>query len=184
VLTHVLGTILGLILAIFGTFALGAYLTTSSAGGLGLVAMIITVVGSALFLPAVGLSAFAAPEEGQAYLAGIEEFAKLPSTFADAVFAATSLLVVVLLFVGNVLLGVAIWRSGTLPRWAAALWTAAAVLMYPLGLVIAATVTGNTPRTVLVSALVIVVGGAWMAWAVLRRPSTEAVGVTAQPRVR
>src|SRR5215217_85643 len=85
VLTHVLGTILGLILAIFGTFALGAYLTTSSAGGLGLVAMIITVVGSALFLPAVGLSAFAAPEEGQAYLAGIEEFAKLPSTFADAV---------------------------------------------------------------------------------------------------
>ena len=115
-LTHVLGTILGLILAIFGTFALGAYLTTSSAGGLGLVAMIITVVGSALFLPAVGLSAFAAPEEGQAYLAGIEEFAKLPSTFADAVFAATSLLVVVLLFVGNVLLGVAIWLSGTLLR--------------------------------------------------------------------
>jgi hypothetical protein len=93
----------------------------------------------------LGISAFAAPEEGQAYLAGIEEFAKLPSTFADTVFAATSLLVIVLLFVGNVLLGVAVWRSGTLPRWAGALWAAAAVLMYPLGLVIAATVTGSTP---------------------------------------
>ena len=184
VLTHVLGTILGLIFAIFGTFALGAYLTTSRAGRLGLVAMIITVLGSALFLPAVGVSAFAAPEEGQAYLAGIEEFAKLPSTFADAVFAATNLLVVVLLFVGNVLLGVAIWRSGTLPRWAGALWAGAAVLMYPLGLVVAATVTGSTPPTVLVGALVIVISGAWMAWAVLGRPSTEAVGVAAQPRVR
>jgi hypothetical protein len=49
----VLGTIFGLILAIFGTFALGAYLTTSRAGRLGLVAMIISVLGSALFLPAV-----------------------------------------------------------------------------------------------------------------------------------
>jgi hypothetical protein len=184
VLTHVLGTILGLILAIFGTFALGAYLTTSSAGRLGLVAMIITVLGSALFLPAVGVSAFAAPEEGQAYLAGIEEFAKLPPTFSDTVFAATSLLVVVLLFLGNVLLGVAVWRSGTLPKWAGALWAAAAVLMYPLGLVVAATVTGSTPPTVLAGALLIVIGGAWLAWSVLGRPSTEAVGVKAQPRVR
>jgi hypothetical protein len=52
VLTHVFGSILGLILAIFGTFALGAFLTRSRAARLGLVAMIITVLGSALFLPA------------------------------------------------------------------------------------------------------------------------------------
>src|SRR5215211_7450881 len=132
----------------------------------------------------MGVSTFATPEEGQAYLAGIEEFAKLPDTFADTVFALTSLVVIILLFVGNVLLGIAVWRSGTLPRWAGALWAGAAVLMYPFGLVIAATVTGSTPRTVLVGALVIVIGGAWMAWAVLGRPSTEAVGVTPQPRVR
>jgi hypothetical protein len=78
VLTHVIGSILGLILAIFGTFALGAYLTRSRAGGMGLVAMVITVFGSALFLPGMGVSAFAAPEEGQAYLAGIEGLDKLP----------------------------------------------------------------------------------------------------------
>jgi hypothetical protein len=184
VLTHLLGSILGLILAIFGTFALGAYLTRSRAPRLGLVAMVITVLGAVLFLPALGVSAFAAPEEGQAYLAGIEEFSELPPIFADTVFAVTSLLVIVLLFVGNVLLGVAVWRSGTLPRWAGALWAAAAVLMYPLGLVIAATVTGSTPPTVLVGALLLVIGGGWMAWAVLRRPSAKAVGVQAQPRVR
>jgi hypothetical protein len=111
VLTHVFGSILGLILAIFGTFALGAYLAGSRAGRLGLLAMVLTVFGSALFLPGMGVSTFSAPEEGQAYLAGIEGLAELPTSSADIAFTATSLLVVVLL-------GVAVWRSGTLPKWA------------------------------------------------------------------
>jgi len=185
VLTHLLGSILGLIFAIFGTLALGVYLARSRAGRLGLVAMVITILGSALFLPAMGVSTFAAPEEGQAYLAGIEGIPEMPTSFVDTAFAATSLLFVLLLFVGNVLLGVAVWRSGTLPRWAGAFWAAAAVLMYPLGIVYAATIgPQSTPPTVLVGALLIVIGGAWMALSVLRRPSDRAVGVAAQPRVR
>ena len=67
---HLLGSILGLIFAIFGIFALGAYLARSRAGRLGLVAMVITVLGSALFRPLQGISTFSAPEEGQAVLAG------------------------------------------------------------------------------------------------------------------
>ena len=185
VLTHLFGSILGLIFAICGTFALGAYLSTSRAGRLGLVAMVITILGSALFLPAMGVSTFAAPEEGQAYLAGIEGIPEMPTSFVDTAFAATSLLFVLLLFVGNVLLGVAVWRSGTLPRWAGAFWAAAAVLMYPLGIVYAATIgPQSTPPTVLVGALLIVIGGAWMALSVLRQPSAGARGVAAQPRVR
>jgi hypothetical protein len=49
VLGHLLGSILGLIFAIFGVFALGAYLATSRAGHLGLAAMVITVLGSHCF---------------------------------------------------------------------------------------------------------------------------------------
>jgi len=185
VLSHLFGSTLGLIFAIFGTFALGAYVARSRAGRLGLVAMVLTVLGTALFLPGMGVSTYASPAEGQAYLAGIEEFRKLPSSFADTMFAATSLLVVLLLFVGNVLLGVAVWRSGTLPRWAGALWAAAPVLMYPLGLVYAVTLGSNsTPPTVLVGALLIVVSGGWMALSVLRGPSTASVGVGARPRVQ
>ena len=185
VLTHVFGSILGLILAIFGTFALGAYLTRSPAGRMGLVAMVITVLGSALFLPGMGVSTFSAPEEGQAYLAGIEVLTELPTSSADIAFAATSLLVVVLLFVGNVLLGVAVWRSGTLPKWAGALWAAAPVFMYPLGLVYAATIgPASTPPTVLVGALLVVVGGGWIAFRAMRQPSTQEVEVEAQPRVK
>ena len=51
VLGHLLYSILGLIFAIF---ALGAYLTRSSVGRMGLVAMVITVLGNALFLPLQG----------------------------------------------------------------------------------------------------------------------------------
>jgi hypothetical protein len=183
----VLGSTLGLILAIFGTFALGAYLANGRTGRLGLVAMVITVLGTALFLPAMGVSTFAAPVEGQAYLAGIEEFSRLPSSFADTVFAATSLLVILLLFVGNVLLGIAVWRSGTLPKAAGAIWVTAAVLMYPLGIVYAAVILGvqSTPPTVLVGAFLLVVGGGWIALrALMSRPSTQTVGVQARPRVQ
>jgi hypothetical protein len=50
VLKHLFLTILGTILGIFGSVALGAYLTRSRAGGMGLVAMVITVLGYSLFL--------------------------------------------------------------------------------------------------------------------------------------
>ncbi len=58
------------------------------------------------------------------------------------------------------------------------------VLMYPLGLVYAITIgPQSTPRTVLVGALLIVIGGAWMAWSVLRKPSRR-IRAEAQPKVQ
>jgi hypothetical protein len=144
----------------------------------GLVAMVITVLGNALFLSLQGVSTFSAPEESQAVLAGLEEFEELPPIFANTVFGLTALLDIVLL-------GVAVWRSGILPKWAGAIWAAAHVLMY-LSLVHASTIgPASTPPTVLVGAALVVISGAWMAWSVLRRPSSaRAVGAAAQPRVR
>src|SRR5215210_5573917 len=106
VLKHLLGSILGVVFAIFGTFALGAYLARGRAGRLGLVAMVISVLGYALFLTIGGVSAFAAPGEGQAYLAGDEEFAEIAASgFAVVAQTWTLLLAPALLLVGNVLLG-------------------------------------------------------------------------------
>ena len=77
---------------------------------------------------------------------------------------------VVLVFAGNVLLGVEVWRSRMLPKLAGAMWAAAAVLMYPMGLVYEATIgPASTPPTVLVGAALLVAGGGWLAWSVLRR---------------
>ena len=184
-LKHLFASGLGLILVIFGTIALGAYLITSRAGRMGLVGMVITVFGTLLFLMIGGLSIFAVPKEGQAFLAGIEEYAKLPTILADTALLPTMGVGVLLMLVGNVLLGVAVWRSGTLPKWAGALWVAGSALpllgqiyiILPIG-------ANSTPPTVPAGAVLLVTGGAWMAYSVLRGPSAETVGVGAQPRVQ
>jgi hypothetical protein len=186
VIGHLFGSILGLVFLIFGAFALGAYLATSRAGSMGLWAMLLTVLGSALFLPLQGVVTFAVPEEGQAVLAGLEEYEALPDIFANTVQGLTGLVVILLGFVGHILLGLAVWRSGTLPRWAGALWAGANVLMY-LSLVYGQTVgPASTPFTVPLGAVVLVISGAWITWSALRRPSgAQAVGAAAaQPRVR
>ena len=187
-LSHLLGSALGLILAVFGVFALAAYLTRSRSGRMGLEAMVMTVLGSALFLLVVGDSTFGGPALARAYLAGnlasMEEAQQATGGIIALGKLATYGLVILLSSVGNVLLGIAVWRSGTLPKWAGAIWAASALLMYPLGLVVAITITGNTPRTVPVAALLVAISGAWMAWSAMRRPSAEAVGVGAQLKVQ
>jgi hypothetical protein len=185
VIGHLFGSILGLVFLIFGVFALGAYLANSRAGRLGLWAMFLTVLGSALFLPLVGLSTFAVPEEGQAVLAGLEEFEALPDIFANTVQGLTGLVVILLGFVGHILIGVAVWRSGTLPRWAGALWAGANVLMY-LSLLYGSTIgPASTPFTVPLGAVVLVISGGWMVWGALHRSTAaQAVGAAAQPRVQ
>ena len=187
-LTHLFGSIGGAVLAILAVFALGAYLATSRAGRLGLAAMVMTVVGQALGLAIGGASTFAAPEEGQAHLAGIEEYAKLNEQqpmLADTALIATFGLAILLMFVGSVLLGVAVWRSGTLPRWAGALWVAGSALPV-LGMLYALLPIGAdaTPATVPAGMVLLAISGAWMAYSVLREPSAQKVGVGAQPRVQ
>jgi hypothetical protein len=180
VLSHVLGSALGLIFAVFGTVALGAHLARSRSGRLAMSSMVVTVLGMLLFLVGMGVSAFAAPMEGQAHLAGLA-LADLPDSFAGTVQSMVGLVTVVLLFVGNVLLGVAVWGSRLLPRWAGGLWILAAVLMYPFGLIVAAAVTGSTPPTVLVGSILVVVAGGWMALRAGRRSSRAPAGVQARP---
>ncbi len=185
-LKHLFASGLGLVFVIFGTFALGVCLASSRAGRMGLVGMVTTVFGSLLFLMVGGVSTFAAPADGQAILAGME-IDKLPDLLAGTAILPTMGVGVLLMLVGNVLLGVAVWRSGTLPKWAGALWVAGSVLpllgqiyiILPIG-------ADSTPPTVPAGMVLLVIAGAWMAFSVLRRPSSaeEAVGVGAQPSVQ
>ena len=185
VFKHLFASGIGLILVIFGTFALGAYLAGSRAGRMGLVAMAITVFGSLLFLMVGGVSTFAAPEQGQIHLAGIEEYRDLPDILAETVMLVTMGVGMLLMLVGNVLLGVAVWRSATLPKWAGGLWVAGSALPV-LGMLYALLPIGadSTPMIVPTGAVLLVIRGAWMAFSVLRGPSVETVSVGAQPRVQ
>jgi hypothetical protein len=186
VLKHLFLSDLGVIFVIFGIFSLGCYLTRGRTGRMGLWAMIIAVFGQALFLLIGGVSTFATPVEGQAYLAGIEEYRELPPSLAGTAQTAVLVASVLLQFVGNVLLGVAVWRSGILPKWAGALWAFAPVLMYVFGLAYAITIGAQaTPPTVPAGAVLLTISGAWMAFSVLSRPNTaQPVGAAAEPRVR
>ena len=168
-LTHLLGTMLGIILLIFGVIALGAYLAKEKGRSrrLGLVAMVVTIAANMLFLPIAGWAAFGEPAIGRAYLSGIEEAMQInPGPDFSAIF----LLSVVLAFIGNVLLGIAIWRSRILPKWAGAIWIAWAVLFYVAGVLYGLLFVGSSPPTQPVGALLIAISGGWIVWSVFRQP--------------
>ncbi len=172
---HLLGSILGTILAIFGVIALAAYLANSRVGRLALLAMVSSVAGNCLILTLFGFSTIVSPVIGKLYLAGQPGAMEVN----EAIFSTTAILIIsvtglVLYLVGAILLGVAVWRSGTLPKWAGALYA-------PSGLLIAAGVAIGELRPI--GSALIVVAGVWIAWTVTREPSSQ-LGAGAQPRVQ
>ena len=168
-ISHLLGTNLGIILLIFGVIALGAYLAKRGhSGRLGLMAMIITIAANALgLMSASGWSTFAAPAIGRAYLAGMEDAMRVD---VGADFIAIFMLVIALSFIGNVLLGIAIWRSGILPKWAGAIWIAWAVMFYVAGVLSGFLFTSSSLPTQPIGSLLMAISGGWIVWSALRRP--------------
>jgi hypothetical protein len=175
-LGHLLGGTGGTILAIFGAFALGCCLAGSRAGGLALAAAVTAVAGTALLLVPAVISTFATPAIGKAYLAGNQDVMQLefPASMNGAF-----LLGLLLAFVGNVVLGIAVWRSRVLPRWAGALWAAGTVLFYVLGVVLGQATTGSSLPTQSAGALLMGGAAVWIAWTATRR---AAVGPVSKAR--
>ena len=159
--SHLVGSVGGTILAIFGIFALGVYLAPTRAGRLALSSMVVTVLGQALLMVPAVISTFATPAIGRAYLAGLGDVMQIQ--FSDTL-TVTFLLGLLLAFVGSVLLGVAMWRSHTVPRGAAVLWIIAVVVFYPLGVVLGVATVNATLPTQSIGALLIAISGGWIAW--------------------
>jgi hypothetical protein len=120
------------------------------------------VAGHILFTVPGAISTFATPAIGTAYLAGNRDVMQL--AFPDVVTGIVAL-GLLLAVIGNTILGVAIWRSGTLPRWAGALWIVGTLVFYVLGAALGMATTGASLPTQPVGAALIAVSGAWIAWA-------------------
>jgi hypothetical protein len=172
---HLLGSILGTILAIFGVIALAAYLANGRSRHLALLGMVLSVAGNCLVLTIFGFSTLVSPVIGRLYLegqAGAMEVNEAILTSPAFIFVVLPGLL--LFLVGTILFGVAIWRSGTLPRWAG-------LLFAPTGLLLAAGLQIGWAQTI--GSALVVAAGVWIAWTALREPAGQ-LGAEAQPRVQ
>lgn len=116
---HLVASIGGTILAIFGAIALGIYLAESRVGRLGLFAMVSSAAGSSLILTIFGFSTFASPAIGRAYLTGQQNAVEINQDILGVpLFVTAQNLGGLLYSIGTILSGAAGWRSGRLPRWA------------------------------------------------------------------
>lgn len=167
-LLHLFGSIGGTTLAILGTFALGAWLARGRAPRLGLTGMVLSVVGLALIMAVFGMSTFATPAVGRAFLAGQTDVVSLNRDIIGVPLIATALLGGLSYAAGSILLGIAVWKSGDLPRWAGVLYAPTGLLIAIVGLVVG---VAQTP-----GALLVIVAGTWIALAARRsRPALRAV---------
>ena len=88
----------------------------------------------------------------------------------DVDFIVIFMLVIALSFIGNVLLGIAIWRSGILSKWAGGIWIAWAVMFYVAGVLFGFLFTSSSLPTQPIGSLLMALSGGWIVWSALRRP--------------
>lgn len=166
---HVASNVVGALLAIFGTLALGALLTRGHAVHVTLWGTVLTVAGQTLLMVPGTITTFATPAIGAAYLTGRHEVMAIEFS---PLLSLIILLALLLTVVGNVLLGVAIWRSSLLWRWAGVAWIAAVLVFYVLGAALGMATTGASLPTQPVGGVLMAISGAVIAWSVFRRRPT------------
>ncbi len=159
-LSQFVGYVVGLTLLTLGVFALTVYLSDIRGEQWTLGAMILSILGIGLLLSHYGLRAYALPALGGAYLGGEQGAVEMANIiFGDptrSVFYAAFLLY----SAGFILFGFGVWGSGTLPQWSGVLLAIHAPLL-------------SAPLPDLFSvlgALLLLAGGGWVAFTVLRRP--------------
>jgi hypothetical protein len=167
---HLIGNVLGTALVIFGTIALGAFLAASRAPRLALWGMVLSITSYVLFTVPGVISTFATPAIGAAYLAGNRDAMALEFSPILTMIVVVALLLAV---IGNGLLSVAIWRSGSLPRWAGVIWAAATLIFYVLGAALGMAATGASLPTQPIGGVLMAISGAWIAWAAVRQRETS-----------
>jgi hypothetical protein len=160
--SHLVGSILGTTIGLVGVLALGAVLAATSARRLALRGLVLSVAGMAFIMTLFGAAAFAQPAIGRAYLAGQQAAVAINSDLYSAPAVVVGLTGGLLYSAGAVLLGVALWRAGTLPRWTGPLYAVAVPLISIIGLVVGVAQP--------VGAVLLIVSGAWIASRVWARP--------------
>jgi hypothetical protein len=155
---HIIGSIGGTILALYGVIALFASLMTRRGAGVALAGLLASVAGNILIVSLFGVAAFAAPVIGEAYLAGNHSMTEVNSAIYSMPLGLTGLTGGLFYSLGTILFGVAIWRSKVLPKSAGVLYAVAGPLLSLFGLFIGAAQT--------VGSVSLIIAGVWLTWTV------------------
>jgi hypothetical protein len=169
-LSQFVGYVVGLTLLTVGVFALTVYLSEFRRERWTLVAMVLSILGIGLLLSHYGLSTYALPVLGKAYLNSVQNAVVLANTILLDGLTRSVLYVAFLLYsAGFILFGFGVWGSGTLPKWAGVILALHAPLL-----------AAPLPNLFSVlGALLLLVGGGWITFAVLRRPPAR--GAAGEP---
>ena len=158
-LSHLGASILGAGIGTLGFTALAVRLA-GRRPRLALWALVAAVLGNTLITAVFGVAAFAQPAIGRAFLAGQSAAATAlnADVYGPALFA-TALPGLLLFTAGLVLFGVAVARTGDLPRWAGIGLAAGAPLFAVVGFVLANAVQSAGAALLLASTLWLAAAG-------------------------
>ena len=120
------------------------------------------IVGTSLALPTLGVFSYVNPLLGKLYVQGEHHLLQIITDVVTGPPAIINLLGGTIYLAGTILLGIATWRSGTLPKWAGAFLALHGALL----------VFGFAILTVLVLSWVfLVVGSGWIARTIWKQTS-------------
>jgi hypothetical protein len=164
VISHFMAMV-ALVLLLFGLVTLQTCLTNSKGERRAFVGMVLALAGVALILPTVGVETYTLPVLGRAYLEGKAELAPIMGSLYSGPDTIVLLLGLLLLAIGAIVLAVAIWSTGSLPKWAGVLLAVGLVFWFPL-----------FPQIIrIVDGLLIGIGGLWLAWTIVRKSESVAL---------
>jgi hypothetical protein len=164
---HLVGSVLGAGIGILGFTALSVALVGHDAPRLALWGLVTGTLGNTLITAVFGVAAFAQPAIGRAYLAGEATADPLYDDVNGLPLLATVGIGVLLFSAATVLYGVAVARTGVAPRLAGVALAVGGPLFAVVGVILANFVQS-------IGAVLLVVGGAWIAWAGRRRAAIGA----------
>lgn len=169
-----LSPVVGLALLMLGMIALASHVAGTRGSAWATAGLAIGILGIALYLPFRGILAYAMPAAARAYLDGSAGAMDMLRAIGASGFNPITIGSTFLLWASFVAFGVAVWRSQTLPRWAAVLVAIDGLLLH--GPLFGIRVAG-LPVISILGAVLLTLGGAQIAVRVLREtPSSDPGG--------
>jgi hypothetical protein len=164
-ISHIVASIIGAGIGVLGLLALFTFLALRVRSRLAAAGLALAVVGEVMITAVFGTAAFGQSAVGRLYLSGhTEDAVAIYNDMYGAPLSATAAAGVLLLVIGVVALGIAVARSGVLPRWAGIGMAVGIVVFGLIGVILADFVQS-------VGAALLFASAAWLAYSANRAPA-------------